>query len=107
MALPCEPSRPGGPAKGAAYCLCLITPRTPQPREAEHARGEVDEAHMQLRVLLQTVAALQAGGGGDNEQAIADLSTQLCAARGREAALQRRAGDLLVGVRVLGAPRRA
>jgi hypothetical protein len=66
------------------------------PRDAERARSELEEARLQQGVLLETVEALQAGSEGEAEQAAAGLAARLCAARAREGALERRAGDLLV-----------
>jgi hypothetical protein len=74
------------------------TPLT--PRDADVAASELEEARLQLGVLLETVEALQAGGGGDGRNdVVVGMATQLAAARAREGALQRRAGDLLVGGR--------
>jgi hypothetical protein len=71
-------------------------PSQPPKRDAERAAGELDEARLQLGVLLETVEALQAGSLEEREQAVVSMATQLCAARAREAALERRASDLLV-----------
>ena len=64
-------------------------------RDADHARSELDEARLQLRVLLDTVEALQSASEDVKDDAAVELATQLCAARAREAALERRAGDQL------------
>lgn len=75
-----------------AFILCV-----PLCSDTDRARSELDEARLQLQVLLHTVEALQSTHQGDKDERVVELTTQLCVAHAREAALERRAGDLLVG----------
>lgn len=59
--------------------------------ELRRVQADLDERTMQLSVLTDTVEALQIGSVGEREQRIVDLTTQLVAARMRDAASMRRA----------------
>lgn len=67
-------------------------------RDADAARFQLSEAREQLGVLLSAVEAIEAGGAGEAQQALVSACAQLAAARAREAGLERRAADLLVGL---------
>ncbi len=74
---------------------CAV-PCSHNPRCADRAQGESDERRMHIGVLLETVETLQAGSPGEREQRLVSLTAQLAALRSREAALERRASELLV-----------
>ena len=64
-------------------------------RDAERAHATLDERAVQLRILTETVEALQASAGsGDREQRIVTLAAQAATARASEAALERRCAEL-------------
>jgi hypothetical protein len=81
----------------APGCHRIQLPTTSN-RDTEEVASELDEARLQLTVLLETVEALQAGSPDEKDQAVVGMAAQLAAARAREGALERRAGDLLVRV---------
>lgn len=68
-------------------CMC---------RELHAAAHEAQERRMQITVLLETIETLQAGSSSEKEQRLVSLTAQYSAARAKEAALERRAADLLV-----------
>jgi hypothetical protein len=64
-------------------------------RDAERLASTLDERAAQLRILTETVEALQASAGsGDREQKIVTLAAQAATARASEAALERRCAEL-------------
>ena len=64
-------------------------------RDAERAAATLDERAAQLRILTETVEALQASAGsGDREQKVVTLAAQAATARASEAALERRCAEL-------------
>ena len=68
---------------------------TKAKRDAERAVATLDERAVQLRILTETVEALQASAGsGDREQKIVTLAAQAATARASEAALERRCAEL-------------
>ena len=64
-------------------------------RDAERAAAVLEERNAQLRILTETVEALQASAGsGDREQRVVTLAAQAATARASEAALERRCAEL-------------
>ena len=64
-------------------------------RDADGAAAVLEERNAQLRILTETVEALQASAGsGDREQRVVTLAAQAATARASEAALERRCAEL-------------
>lgn len=57
-----------------------------------------DEKGLQVTVLMETVETLHSGSDGEREQCLVTLTAQLAAAKAIQAALERRATLLQVGV---------